>query len=249
VYGALVALVQTDVKKLVAYSSVSHLGFVLLGMFALNQQGMQGAVLQMINHGLSTGGLFLLVGMIYERRHTREMSEFGGLWRAIPIFTLCFLIMTLSSIGLPGLNGFIGEFLILLGAFEHPAQRVVTAIGATGVILGACYMLWMFQKVTEGPLDNPENRSLRDLTGREIAVLAPLVALIFVIGVYPNLFLRQFDQSVRGIVARVDAARGPAVAAIERPNFNTETRRHGEEKGNIKVASRLASASSHAKHW
>jgi len=134
--------------------------------------------------------------------------------------------VTLSSIGLPGLNGFIGEFLILLGAFAHPAQRVVTAIGATGVILGACYMLWLFQKVTEGPLDNPENRSLRDLSPREIAVLAPLVALIFVIGIYPNLFLRQFDQSVSGIVRRVDAARGPTVAARSfKPQMNADGRR------------------------
>jgi NADH-quinone oxidoreductase subunit M len=165
------------------------------------------------------------VGMIYERRHTREMSEFGGLWRAIPIFTLFFLVVTLSSIGLPGLNGFIGEFLILLGAFAQPAQRVVTAIGATGVILGACYMLWMFQKLAEGPLDNPENQRLRDLSPREICVLAPLVALIFVIGVFPNLFLRQFDQSCRAIVARVDAARGPAVASRPRPVLTVASQR------------------------
>jgi NADH-quinone oxidoreductase subunit M len=224
VYGALVALVQTDVKKLVAYSSVSHLGFVLLGMFALNQQGMQGAVLQMINHGLSTGGLFLLVGMIYERRHTREIRDFGGLWKVIPIFTLFFLITTLSSVGLPGLNGFIGEFLILLGAFEKPAWRMLTAVGATGVILGAAYMLWMFQRVLQGPLDKPENERLIDLTPREYAVLLPLVALMFVIGVYPNLFLRQFDQSVRGIVAHVKASSSP-VAAVRTPVFTAETQR------------------------
>jgi len=154
------------------------------------------------------------------------MREFGGLWRVIPVFTLFFLIVTLSSIGLPGLNGFIGEFLILLGAFAQPAQRVVTAIGATGVILGACYMLWMFQKVAEGPLDNPENRSLRDLTPREIAVLAPLVALIFVIGVFPNILLRQFDQSVHAIVTRVESARGPAVGSRRlKPQMNADGRR------------------------
>ncbi len=217
VYGALVALVQTDVKKLVAYSSVSHLGFVLLGMFALNQQGMQGAVLQMINHGLSTGGLFLMVGMIYARRHTREMKEVGGLWKVVPIFTLFFLIVTLSSIGLPGLNGFVGEFLILLGAFEAPSMRILTAVGATGVILGAAYMLWLFQRVLQGPLDNPENQKLTDLSLREIAVMVPLVALIFLIGIYPNFLLRQFDQSVSGIVARVASAR---------QGINTEARRN-----------------------
>jgi NADH-quinone oxidoreductase subunit M len=206
VYGALVSLVQTDVKRLVAYSSVSHLGFVLLGMFAFNQQGLQGAVLQMINHGLSTGGLFLLVGMIYERRHTREIGDFGGLWKVIPVFTAFFLIVMLSSIGLPGLNGFVGEFLILLGAFEVPANRVLTAVGALGVILGAAYMLWMFQRVMQGPLDKPENQRLLDLTRREVAVLVPIVVMMFVIGIYPNLFLKQFDQSVRDIVTHVAAA-------------------------------------------
>jgi NADH-quinone oxidoreductase subunit M len=213
VYGALVALVQSDVKKLVAYSSVSHLGFVLLGMFALNQQGMQGAVLQMINHGLSTGALFLLVGMIYERRHTREIKEFGGLWKVLPVFTAIFLITTLSSIGLPGLNGFVGEFLILLGGFEAPANRIMTAIGATGVILGAAYMLWMFQRVFQGPLDNPENQRLTDMTRREFAVVAPLVVLMFVLGIFPNLFLRQFDQSTRAIAAHV-AAQGHTSTAL-----------------------------------
>jgi NADH-quinone oxidoreductase subunit M len=221
VYGALVSLVQSDVKRLVAYSSVSHLGFVLLGMFALNQQGMQGAVLQMINHGLSTGGLFLLVGMIYERRHTREIGDFGGLWKVLPVFTLFFVIVMLSSVGLPGLNGFVGEFLILLGAFEVPANRVLTAIGATGVILGAAYMLWMFQRVMQGPLDKPANQRLLDLTPREVLVLAPLVVMMFVIGIYPNLFLKQFDQSVRGIATHVASA-GQGIT--------TEARRHGEDR-------------------
>jgi NADH-quinone oxidoreductase subunit M len=212
VYGALVALVQTDVKKLVAYSSVSHLGFVILGMFALNQQGMQGAVLQMVNHGLSTGALFLLVGMIYERRHTREIREFGGLWKVLPIYTAVFLVTTLSSVGLPGLNGFVGEFLILLGGFEAPSNRILTAIGATGVILGAAYMLWMFQRVFQGPLDNPENQRLTDMTPREFAVMAPLVVLMFVLGIFPNLFLRQFDQSTRAIALKV-AEQGRASTA------------------------------------
>jgi NADH-quinone oxidoreductase subunit M len=225
VYGALVALVQSDVKKLVAYSSVSHLGFVVLGMFALNQQGMQGAVLQMINHGLSTGGLFLLVGMIYERRHTRQISDFGGLWKVLPIFTIFFSITMFSSIGLPGLNGFVGEFLILLGAFAQPANRILTALGATGVILGAAYMLWMFQRVMEGPLDKPENERLTDLNPREMLVLAPLVILMFVIGVYPNLFLRQFDQSTRAIVAHVAANGGTPTASAPKPIVTAETQR------------------------
>jgi NADH-quinone oxidoreductase subunit M len=224
VYGALVALVQSDVKKLVAYSSVSHLGFVVLGMFALNQQGMQGAVLQMINHGLSTGGLFLLVGMIYERRHTRQISDFGGLWKVVPIFTIFFAITMFSSIGLPGLNGFVGEFLILLGAFAQPANRILTAVGATGVILGAAYMLWMFQRVMEGPLDKPENERLTDLNAREMLVLAPLVVLMFVIGVYPNLFLRQFDQSTRAIVAHVAANGGTPTAAAPKPILTADAK-------------------------
>src|SRR5262249_40960650 len=152
-------------------------GFVMLGMFALTQQGMQGSILQMINHGLSTGALFLIVGMIYERRHTREIAAFGGLWQAIPAFAAFFLITTLSSIGLPGLNGFVGEFLTLLGSFgPYP---VLSALGATGVILGAIYMLWMFQRVMQGPLDKPENQALRDLTPREWGVLVPLILLMF----------------------------------------------------------------------
>src|SRR5205823_12476283 len=157
-----VALAQRDIKKLVAYSSVSHLGFVMVGIFALTQLGVEGGVLQMINHGLSTGALFLIVGMIYERRHTREISNFGGLWKVMPIFAAFFLITTLSSIGLPGLNGFIGEFMILLGSWVAPLHAA-TAFAATGVILGACYMLWLYQRMMQGPLDKEENRSLSDL--------------------------------------------------------------------------------------
>ncbi len=181
IYGALVAMVQPDVKKLVAYSSVSHLGFVMLGLFALNTQGIQGGVLQMINHGLSTGALFLAVGMLYERRHTREISEFGGLSEALPWFAACFLIICLSSLGLPGLNGFVGEFLILLGAFRM--SPLVASISATGVILAAVYILWMFQRVMFGPITNEKNRGLRDLSPREFWTLAPVIALIVWIGV------------------------------------------------------------------
>jgi NADH-quinone oxidoreductase subunit M len=201
VYGALVALVQPDIKKLVAYSSVSHLGFVMLGIFVFTQQGMQGGILQNINHGLSTGALFLLVGMIYERRHTREISAFGGLWQVLPVFAFFFLVTTLSSIGLPGLNGFVGEFLVLLGAFGPHAR--LTALAATGVILGAIYMLWMFQRVMQGPLDKPENQALRDLNTRERWVLIPIAVLMLVIGVLPNPFLNSFDQSSARVLARV----------------------------------------------
>jgi NADH-quinone oxidoreductase subunit M len=203
IYGALVAMVQTDVKKLVAYSSVSHLGFVMLGLFALNPQGIQGSVLQMVNHGLSTGALFLAVGILYERRHTREISEFGGVTAAMPIFAALFLIICLSSLGLPGLNGFVGEFLILLGAFK--ANPWVAGLSATGVILGAVYLLWMFQRVMFGPITNEKNRALPDLTKREFWVLAPVIVLIVWIGVYPNTFLRFLDVPASELMEQVSS--------------------------------------------
>jgi NADH-quinone oxidoreductase subunit M len=199
VYGALVAMVQLDLKKLVAYSSVSHLGFVMLGLASMNAIGVSGSVYQMLNHGISTGALFFMVGMIYERRHTREIAAFGGLWKKLPLFASCFLIVTLSSIGLPGLNGFVGEFMILLGSFR--AEPVTAAIATSGVILGAVYMLWMFQRVMFGPLDKVENRVLEDLTRREIVVLAPLIALIFIMGVYPKPFLETMEASVATTLA------------------------------------------------
>ncbi|HKW50216.1 MAG TPA: NADH-quinone oxidoreductase subunit M [Candidatus Eisenbacteria bacterium] len=218
IYGALVAMVQPDVKKLVAYSSVSHLGFVMLGLFALNPQGLQGGILQMVNHGLSTGALFLAVGMIYERRHTREISEFGGLAEVLPWFAAFFLVICLSSLGLPGLNGFVGEFLILLGAFraypletiqlglaEVQTYQVVAAISAVGVILAAVYLLWMYQRVMFGPVTNQKNRGLKDLTPREFWTLAPVIALIIWIGVFPNPFLRKLDVSVSQLMERVNA--------------------------------------------
>jgi NADH-quinone oxidoreductase subunit M len=195
IYGALVAMVQPDVKKLVAYSSVSHLGFVIVGMFVFNEQGLHGAILQMVNHGLSTGALFLLVGMIYERRHTRIISEFGGIAKQMPLFFFFFLIVLLSSIGLPLLNGFVGEFLILLGAFQ--AKAWIAIVAATGVIWGAVYMLWMFQRVMFGPLDKEENRDLQDLDRREIAILVPIILAMFWIGIYSNSFLRKMDTAVQ----------------------------------------------------
>jgi NADH-quinone oxidoreductase subunit M len=199
IYAALVAMVQEDVKKLVAYSSVAHLGFVMLGIFALNQQGVAGGMLQMLNHGVSTGALFLIVGFIYERRHTRLISDFGGLSKQMPIFATIFMIVTLSSIGLPGTNGFVGEFLVLLGAFESNL-RWYAVVASSGVILSAVYMLWMFQRVMFGELDNPKNQKLKDLNAREIAIMVPLVALIFIMGVYPTPFLDKMAPAIDKVI-------------------------------------------------
>jgi len=210
IYGALVAMVQKDMKKLVAYSSVSHLGFVMLGLFAFNLQGIEGGILQMINHGVSTGALFLIVGIIYERRHTRLISEFGGLSKVLPAYAVVFMIVTLSSIGLPGTNGFVGEFLILLGAFK--TTRLLTVFAATGVILAAVYMLWMFQRVMFGKVTNEKNLGLPDLNAREVAYLLPLLVMIFWIGVYPQTFLRKMDASVQATVARIEAKRQAALS-------------------------------------
>ncbi len=201
VYGALVAMVQDDVKKLVAYSSVSHLGFVMLGLFAFNGPGVAGSIYQMLNHGVSTGALFLLVGVLYERRHTRLIADYGGLTKVVPVFAVVLMVVTLSSIGLPGTNGFVGEFLILLGAFQY--APIATTIATTGVIFGATYMLWMFQRVMFGPLSNRANHDLKDLSGRELGYLLPLVALIFVMGLFPNIFLDRINPSVDRFVARI----------------------------------------------
>jgi NADH-quinone oxidoreductase subunit M len=200
-YGALVAMVQPDAKKLIAYSSVSHLGFVILGIFSGTMAGLQGSIMQMVNHGLSTGALFLLVGMIYERRHTRLIADYGGLWRQVPMFSAFFLVVMFSSIGLPGLNGFVGEFLILLGAFE--TQRVFAVLATLGIILGAVYMLWLYQRMMFGELMHEANRRLTDLSGREIALLVPLVVLMFWIGLYPGTFLRKMDASVAHLLAQM----------------------------------------------
>ena len=198
IYGALVSMMQPDLKRLVAFSSVSHLGYVMLGMFAFNMQGIQGSIYQMLNHGISTGSLFLIVGMIYERRHTRLIADFGGLSKVMPIYAVFFMIVTLSSIGLPGTNGFVGEFLILLGAFQ--ANTVYGVLATTGVILGAAYMLWMFQRVMFGKITRPENEKLKDLNAREIAILVPMVMLIFLMGIYPKLFFSKMDASVEKFI-------------------------------------------------
>jgi NADH-quinone oxidoreductase subunit M len=214
IYGALMALIQTDIKKLVAYSSVSHLGFVVLGIFAFNSQGLDGAVLQMLNHGLSTGALFLLVGMIYDRSHTRLIGDFGGLAKVMPMFAAFFLVVTLSSIGLPGLNGFIGEFLVLLGAFQ--TMPTLAAIAALGVILAAVYMLWMYQRVMFGEVTREANVHLQDLNRREVAVLVPVVLVILWIGIYPQPFLKRMEASTKAIIERVvTAAHGDPVSTRE----------------------------------
>ena len=204
-YGALVAFRQKDVKRLVAYSSISHLGFVVLGTFALTAQGVQGAILQMVNHGLSTGALFLIVGMLYERRHTRQMSDFGGLWRVVPLMGSLTLITVLSSAGLPGLNGFVGEFTILLGTFNSPilASPWFAAIATLGVILAAVYLLHMFQQVFLGPVTCPENEKLADLNPREIIILAPILLLAFWIGFYPKPFFSLISPAVEQLLALI----------------------------------------------
>lgn len=202
IYGALVAMVQEDLKKLVAYSSVSHLGFVMLGIFAFNHYGLQGALLQNLNHGVSTSALFLMVGMIYDRRHTRLIKDFGGLAKVIPMFTVCFMIVTLSSIGLPGTNGFVGEFLVLLGIFQ--VNGFYAGLATSGVIFAACYMLWMFQRVMFLKVENPENEKLTDMTPREWGYMAPLLVLVFWIGFYPTPFTKTFDASIEKLVHQVD---------------------------------------------
>lgn len=204
-YGAWVAMVQPDIKKLVAYSSVSHMGYVVLGLFSLNQIAATGSVYQMLNHGISTGALFLLVGMIYERRHTREISDYGGIAKVMPLYTVAFLIATLSSIALPGTNGFVGEFLVLLGAWK--AYPWVGAFAGLGVIFGAVYMLWMFQRVMFGPNKNPENHKLKDLSAREITVLAPLMVAVFVMGIFPNFFFAKMDPSIQRFLTKAVAIR------------------------------------------
>ena len=203
IYGAAVSYAQRDVKKLVAYSSVSHLGFVMLGMFALNSQGVAGAILQMVNHGLSTGALFLLVGMIYEQTHTREIDVYGGLWKITPVFGAIFLIVSLSSMGLPGLNGFVGEFTILLGAFGSQAigNAWYAGVSALGVIMAAVYILYMFQKMFLGPVTNKKNEGLADLSRREILILIPLLVFIFWIGLYPKPFFGLIGASVESLAA------------------------------------------------
>ena len=239
IYGGLVALAQKDVKRLVAYSSVSHLGFVMLGMFALNPQGITGSVLQMINHGISTGALFLIVGMIYERRHTRLIQDFGGLSYRMPIFAAMFAVTMFSSIGLPGLNGFVGEFLILVGAFQY--NKIYAGVALIGIILGAAYMLWLFQRMMFGPLDKPENQNLTDMNRREIIYMVPLIIFMFWIGLYPKPFIQLMEPSVANLVQRVNPGwnqKGPAAAK--------EMEKEKEAKEKVLPAAAIAPVSPHS---
>ena len=203
IYGAYMAFAQTDFKKLIAYSSVSHMGFVTLGIFALNLQGMEGGILQMLNHGVSTGALFLAVGVIYERTHTRLIADYGGIAARVPVYATFLLIITLSSIGLPGTNGFIGEFTILLGAFLH--KKIYAVIASLGIILGAGYMLWLYQRVAFGKITNPHNEHLADMNVREVVAALPLVALVFIVGLYPNAAFGIMHVSVANLIQHVNA--------------------------------------------
>lgn len=217
IYGAIVSFAQQDVKKLVAYSSISHLGFVTLGIFSLNNAGIQGGILQGVNHGISTGALFFLVGILYEQRHTRKMSDYGGVWKIMPVFSILSLIVVLSSMGLPGLNGFVGEFTILLGSMGSealtPSPWIYTAFATTGVILAAVYLLWMFQRVFMGPVDNEENKKLRDLNVRELAIMLAFILFIFWIGIAPSGYFALIDSSVAKLVADI----GSSVVAMPIP--------------------------------
>jgi NADH-quinone oxidoreductase subunit M len=222
IYGALVAMAQHDMKRLIAYSSVSHMGFLMLGIFALNPEGVTGGLIQMINHGVSTGALFLLVGIIYEKRHTREIAAFSGLSKVVPVFAVIFAITMFSSIGLPGLNGFVGEFLILLGLFK--TKIVFAAFAVTGIVLGAAYMLWLFQRTMFGEPEGPENQNMTDLNFRQLCYMLPLVILMFWIGLYPKPFLTRIEPTVNHYVGQVQAqhqayleATGQARAAEAKP--------------------------------
>lgn len=213
VYGACVAIAQDDMKKLVAYSSVSHMGYVILGLFALNQIGVTGALYQMLNHGVSTGALFLLVGILYERTHTREIKAYSGLAKTIPLFSIVMLIVTFSSIALPGTNGFVGEFLILQGAFlAHP---LFTAIAGTGVILGAVYMLWLCQRILFGEADAEKSKDLTDINWREFAYMAPLIVLVFLMGIYPKMFFDRMEPSILEFTKKIQ---------VSQPVSQTETK-------------------------
>jgi NADH-quinone oxidoreductase subunit M len=205
IYGALVAMVQTDMKKLVAYSSVAHLGFVVLGIFAMTEESIQGAIIQMVNHGLSTGALFLLVGFIYERTHTREIADYGGIAKIVPIFSFALMFASLSSIGLPGLNGFVGEFLILLGTFKSQILNSwwYAVFAASGVIFAAVYLLWMYQRVVFGEVKNQKLYDLKDLNAREIFILVPLFVFVVWIGIYPGTFLNISKASTKKVVEQV----------------------------------------------
>jgi len=235
VYGALVAMIQKDMKKLVAYSSVSHLGMCMLGLFAMNPNGITGGMFQMINHGISTSALFLIVGIVYERRHTRQIADFGGLSKTMPLYAVVFMIMTMSSIGLPGLNGFIGEFAILQGAFQ--AYPVWAVVATTGIILGAAYMLWLFQRVMFGPVDEV-NTKMKDLSAREIGYFLPLVIAAFWIGLYPKPIMDILQKPVEKLVLHIDPTFG-------NPGTLPERQQEASDRGMADMATGEAHAGGH----
>ncbi len=222
VYGALVSRAQSDAKKLVAYSSVSHLGFVVLGIFAVTLESIQGAMIQMINHGISTGALFLIVGMLYERRHTRLIADYGGIARSVPVLTFFMVLTALASAGLPGLNGFVGEFLILVGAFssEAPGMQTLTIIATTGVILAAVYLLWMLSRMFFGPLTDEANRTMPDLNGRELVILVPMALLMILLGLMPQPFLKVSEPAAERLLEVIEEKR--ALAEIDDPNLERQ---------------------------
>jgi len=226
VYGALLSVVQKDIKKLVAYSSVSHLGFIVLGTFAVTDVALQGSIIQMINHGLSTGALFMIVGVLYERRHTKKIADFGGIMKVMPVFSAIFMIVVLSSIGLPGLNGFVGEFLILLGSFysTNLGSHTYSIVSTTAVILAAVYLLWMFQRVMLGPIENDKNKDLQDLSKREILSFVPIIIFIVWIGVHPNTFLSKTESSVKKIVENFQTVKTKLALEEDIKNKVTEIR-------------------------
>jgi NADH-quinone oxidoreductase subunit M len=235
IYGALVAMVQPDVKRLVAYSSVAHMGFVMLGMFSFTEAGMQGALFTMLAHGVTTGALFLLVGFIYERRHTRKISDFGGLANVMPVYTTIFVITTMASVGLPFLNGFVGEFLIMVGMFQSQVLTITSSVNwnyiaamlaGTGVIFAAVYLLWMVQRVFFGKVTNEKNKGLTDLTWREIGLIAPLLVLMVYMGVYPKPFLARSEDAVKAIKERVMHQAGGSIEKTElKPNVTADENR------------------------
>jgi len=235
IYGSLVAMMQEDIKKLVAYSSVAHLGFVMLGVFALNMQGLAGGMIQMINHGISTGALFLIVGFIYERRHTRLITEFGGLATKMPVFATIFMIVTFSSIGLPGTNGFVGEFMALMGAFQS-GLRWYAVLATTGVILAAVYMLWVYQRVMFGKVTNPKNENLKDLSTREIIIMIPLLVFIFWIGVYPNTFFSKMNPAMEKMLDQM-GRNEVAIVEMHHPAAVEHGAEHAVEHGSEHVPS------------
>ncbi len=228
IYGALVAMVQKDVKSLVAYSSVAHLGFVMLGMFALNEQGITGSIIQMVNHGITTGALFLLVGMIYERRHTRLISDFGGVAHVMPFYASVFMIVTLASIGLPGTNGFVGEFLILLGTFKSNITYAV--IGTAGIVLAAVYMLWMVQRVFFGVCEKDENKKLLDLSLIEKIIIVPLIIVVFWIGFYPRTFIDKIEPSVKHVIESMELKNKTISIDDINPNIKLTQNNNGDNQ-------------------